>query len=178
MNVRLTARTLLLGTLLLLPSPAFTAPATENSAFSKEIIALTNKDRAVFGVAELHADALLSAAAQKKAEDMAAHGYFSHYSPEGVSPWYWFTAVGYRYTRAGENLAVHIDDPRELEAAWMASPSHRDNILKEGYTHIGIGVSRGTYKGKPATFVVQLFATPASPFSRLKKFTPLAIRTP
>jgi hypothetical protein len=43
----------------------------------------------------------------------------------------------------------------------MNSPAHRANIVKPQYTEIGIGVASGIYQGRPATFVVQFFGTPA-----------------
>jgi hypothetical protein len=44
----------------------------------------------------------------------------------------------------------------------MASASHKANILNPSYAEIGVGVARGTYRGSPATMVVQLFAEPAA----------------
>jgi hypothetical protein len=42
----------------------------------------------------------------------------------------------------------------------MASPTHKDNLLGENYTEIGVAVGSGTLEGKPVTLVVQLFAKP------------------
>lgn len=163
MNLRLSALALLcslipLGTPLLAHAAASTSP----TAFESSIITLTNTDRVSQGEAPLATSTLLARAAQKKADDMLANSYFAHISPLGVTPWYWFTKVGYYYSHAGENLAVHFDDATALEAAWMASPGHRANILKGVYTQIGIGVAHGMYQGEPTTFVVELFATPAA----------------
>lgn len=121
---------------------------------------LTNKDRADNGIPALVEDAHLSEAAQMKADDMAARGYFSHVDPDGHQPWYWFERAGYDYTYAGENLAVNFTDSEDVEDAWMKSPAHHANIVKAQYTRIGIGVAQGTYQGKETTFVVQFFATP------------------
>ena len=155
---------LFLGVLAVSPLPASAqAPVGDASTelFKKTIVSLVNGDRAAEGVSGLSSNRLLAAAAQKKADDMAAKGYFSHKSPRGTSPWHWFTSVGYYYTHAGENLAVNFDDPSALERAWMASPAHRANIVRSIYAQVGVGVSHGTYLGRPATFVVQFFATPA-----------------
>ena len=137
------------------------AEVSISSFATSTLIALTNKDRTAHSVGAVTDDKLLDAAAQKKADDMAAGSYFSHYSPQGVSPWHWFSAVGYYYSHAAENLALNIDDPESLENAWMASPLHRANILRGLYTKVGIGISYGTYWGKPAVFIVEFFATPA-----------------
>lgn len=120
---------------------------------------LTNTDRVAAGHARLTPDAHLAQAAQKKAEDMAAKGYFAHVSPEGRTPWYWLDLVGYDYTYAGENLAVNFTDSLDVEEGWMNSPAHHANIVKPEYTQIGIGTAQGVYEGKETTFVVELFAT-------------------
>ncbi len=124
------------------------------------LISFTNKERTSVGLPELKESEILNKAALLKAEDMASTGYFAHYSPTGLSPWYWFTQAGYEYQKAGENLAVNFNDSKAVVNAWMDSPTHKANIVKDGYTEIGIASAEGIYKGKKATFVVQLFATP------------------
>lgn len=127
-----------------------------------EVIALTNTERSTHNVGTLTSNSLLTAAAQAKANDMAAKGYFAHVSPDGTEPWAWVKAAGYTYQYAGENLAVRFTDSNEVVQAWMASPSHRENMLKSQYTEIGIGVAQGEFKGEPATYIVQYFGTPRS----------------
>jgi len=126
------------------------------------LINLTNVARAQNNTQALTTSQLLTDAANKKAQDMASKGYFSHISPDGKTPWYWLDSVGYLYGYAGENLAVNFNDSDEVLNAWMQSPTHRANIVKKEYTQIGIGIAVGQYKGRSATFVVQYFATPAS----------------
>ena len=126
------------------------------------LTALTNADRSARGLGVLQSDPLLDQAAQEKAQDMAAGGYFAHVSPSGKTPWYWLNQMGYQYAYAGENLAVDFVDSSEVETAWMNSPSHRDNIVRPEYTRIGMAVAQGMYQGKQATFVVELFATPVA----------------
>jgi uncharacterized protein YkwD len=94
-------------------------------------------------------------AAQQKADDMAAVGYFAHRSPSGKAVGAFLGAVGYRYRVAGENLAQGFTDPQALTAAWMASPTHRANILDHDFNETGIGISNG----KQGTLIVQLFGT-------------------
>ncbi|MFA5942468.1 MAG: CAP domain-containing protein [Candidatus Paceibacterota bacterium] len=126
------------------------------------LVALTNQDRATLGVAGVAEDPLLNKAAAAAAADMAANGYFAHVSPGGKEPWYWLDSVGYRYSYAGQNLAVNFTDSENVETAWMASPTHRANIEKPQYTRVGIGTAHGVYEGRETTFVVAFFATPAS----------------
>lgn len=126
------------------------------------LTALTNDDRAKNGVGTLIEEPLLTVAAQKKAADMAEKGYFAHVAPDGTTPWHWLDLVGYNYSYAGENLAVNFTESKDVEEAWMKSPTHRANIVKSEFTRIGIGTAQGVYEGKDVTFVVQFFATPAS----------------
>lgn len=124
------------------------------------LIDLTNADRAEAGAGELTENALLTQAAQLKATDMAQKGYFAHVTPEGYQPWHWLDEAGYDYRYAGENLAVNFEDSKDVEEAWMKSPTHHANIVKPQYEEIGIATAEGEYKGKRVTFVVQFFASP------------------
>lgn len=138
------------------------------------LVTLTNADRATNGLHALAVDPLLVAAAQKKADDMAAKGYFAHVTPEGYQPWHFLELVGYRYEAAGENLAVNFDESEDVSKAWMDSPTHRENILRGQYTHVGIAVARGTYKGREATFVAQFFGRPTPALAAAPAVTPSA----
>jgi hypothetical protein len=139
---------------LLFRSPNFMA-----SVLPAVVADLTNTQRTDNSLQPLTADPLLAQAAQGKANDMAAKGYFSHVSPDGTLPWYWFKQVGYNYQFAGENLAINFNDSNDVVNAWMASPMHRANILKQEYTKEGIGIATGMYQGKSTVFVVQFFAS-------------------
>lgn len=132
-----------------------------------------NTHRASLHVAPLVVNPKLSIAATLKAQDMAARGYFAHVSPEGTLPWYWFGQADYQFKSAGENLAVHFDDSEAVSDAWMASPSHRANIVNGLFTEVGIGTARGVYEGRETLFVVQMFGTPrvAAPVAVAPKAT-------
>lgn len=124
------------------------------------VVDLTNKERSGLKQALLQRNAVLDAAATLKAKDMAKNEYFSHFSPAGVSPWYWFKEAGYVYAHAGENLAIHFTDSSEVVEAWMNSPTHRENIVNGTYTEIGVGTAKGMYEGYDTVYVVQLFGSP------------------
>lgn len=124
--------------------------------------ALTNEQREKNNLPDLVESSILDRAAQLKAEDMAAKSYFAHTSPDGVTPWYWFTKAGYGYLYAGENLAINFADSAEVTEAWMNSPLHRANIVGKNYEEVGTGVATGMYQGREAIFVAQLYGTPLS----------------
>ena len=125
------------------------------------LVDLTNSDRLENNLFVLNVNPLLEKAAQMKAEDMAEKGYFSHNSPIGKTPWEWLDEVNYKFAYAGENLAVNFSDSKDIDKAWMNSLSHRENILNEHFTEIGIAAARGWYKDKESIFVVQFFGRPA-----------------
>ncbi|MEK7139964.1 MAG: CAP domain-containing protein [Patescibacteria group bacterium] len=141
----------------------YTAISTGNYAaiITSVLTDLTNNDRLIEGKGWLATNQTLALAAQMKANDMAAKGYFAHTSPDGKSPWYWFKQAGYTFSYAGENLAVNFSDSIDVERAWMNSPGHRANIVNGKYTEIGIATAEGFYNGRSTIFVVQFFGRPA-----------------
>jgi len=139
------------------------------------IVELTNSERTDERLGVLRRNTILDTAATLKAQDMAEKGYFAHYSPEGISPWYWFDEAQYSLVHAGENLAVHFTDSSDVVTAWMNSPTHKANIMNGNYSEIGVGTARGTYKGVPTVFVVQLFGTPSAQTALVPEPTQLAV---
>jgi len=121
---------------------------------------LTNVERQTQNLQTLTVNPILNKAAEMKAMDMATYGYFAHTSPEGKTPWYWIKKVGYKYQYAGENLAINFTDSKDVTNAWMASPTHKANIVKGNYTEVGTGVASGIYEGRETVFVAQVYANP------------------
>jgi len=132
--------------------------STVNSAekWTNEVIALVNEERKKAGVSPLKQDLALNQLAIIKAQDMIQRKYFDHSSPYYGQPWDMATLFDYEFTRFGENIARNFTQPKDVVNAWMASEKHRENILKENYTNIGVGIkqdSQGNY------YWVQLFSS-------------------
>jgi len=121
---------------------------------------LTNEERKSEHLLALNTNPILNKAAEMKALDMAEKGYFAHTSPEGKTPWYWLERVGYKYQYAGENLAINFADSKDVTNAWMNSPTHKANIVKDKYTEVGTGIATGLYEGRETVFVAQVYANP------------------
>ena len=149
-----TAKVLFAIFLINFPQDVFFAAITRTNLTS-----FVNEGRYEVGLSPLSENSKLDHAAYLKAQNMVQEQYFNHISPNGVSPWYWFSEAGYDYEYAGENLAVGFYEPKEVYSAWLASPSHRDNLLNPKYTEVGTAVLEGFGKNN-AFVVVQLFATP------------------
>lgn len=136
--------------------PAFSSAITQENIFI-----LANESRKAYNLRALVYNNSLAKAAQTKADDMLARGYFSHNTPDGKTPWSFIESANYNYIMAGENLAVNFTQAESVEAAWMNSPGHKANILNKNFEEIGIGVSQGDYQGHEAIFVAQMFGAPA-----------------
>lgn len=125
----------------------------------EQLLADTNAERTKAGLSSLTLNSTLSDAAAAKAADMFANNYWAHNSPQGKTPWDFIISAGYHYTLAGENLAKNFQTSDGVVAAWMASPSHKANIVKPGYQDIGFAVVNGVLNGEETTLVVQMFGT-------------------
>ena len=119
----------------------------------------TNAQRAANGVGALALNGQLNAAAQSKANDMATRNYWSHNTPEGQEPWIFFSAAGYSYTTAGENLAYGFSTSADTVTGWMNSPPHKANLLNTGFRDVGFGFANSdNYQGNgQQTIVVAMY---------------------
>ena len=126
---------------------------------AEKLVTLTNQKRAEQGLASLNLDSQLSQAAAGKAQDMFTKDYWAHNSPDGQTPWVFIKNAGYGYLYAGENLAKNFSNSEGVVEAWMASPSHRTNVLKAEYQDVGFAVVNGRLNGEETTLVVEMFGT-------------------
>lgn len=124
----------------------------------------TNSARSQNGISTLKLNSQLNAAAQAKANDMAARNYWSHNTPEGNLPWIFVSAQNYAYQKLGENLATGFADERTTVNGWLSSPSHRDNMLDGTFSEVGFGfTNNGNYTSAmrgPMTIVVAFYGQP------------------
>ncbi|KQS73474.1 CAP domain-containing protein [Modestobacter sp. Leaf380] len=122
------------------PAPA-PAPAGD-PGLEGAVLDLVNSERAAAGCGPVVADTGLAAVARAHSADMRDRGYFSHTTPDGLSPWDRAAAAGVSGA-SGENIAKGYGDAASVMAGWMASQGHRDNILDCGNTRLGTGVVQG-----------------------------------
>lgn len=128
--------------------------STSTSATDEQqALTLLNQDRAENGLSALKSNSQLTTLARNYAKDMIDRNYFSHYNPEGQSPFDRMTAAGISYKTAGENLAIN-SSVANAEKAFMNSSGHRANILNSTYTDVGVGVVRNA---SGQVYVVQEF---------------------
>ncbi|MDD5295089.1 MAG: CAP domain-containing protein, partial [Patescibacteria group bacterium] len=129
------------------------------------IIELTNEKRIEDGLNILTPNGLLSRAAENKAQAILASGQFQHNIGEKKFS-EWIKEAGYKYSYVGENLAVDFITSEGILDAWLASPTHKKNILNSYYKEIGVAVAQGNFDGQNTTLVVQTFGAPPLGVSR------------
>lgn len=127
---------------------------------STALVEYANKDRQKQGLSALKYNKKLERAAFLKAENMFKLQYWAHYGPNKESPWQFIIQSGYSYAYAGENLAKGFSDTSSVHDAWMASPTHRANIMDSQFQDVGIAVVKGNLLGSNVFLVVQMFGSP------------------
>lgn len=138
-----------------------------------DLLTYTNQNRLSNGLPAFSLNSKLNTAAQNKANHMIANDYWAHVAPDGTTPWYFFDQAGYAYLVAGENLAYGFDTSLGAVNGWMASPSHRDNILLPDYEQVGFGIANGeNYQGGENTVVVAMYGDPVGGSSTPAATTP------
>ncbi len=126
---------------------------------SEELLSLTNQVRQKEGAGQLTINPQLVEAANLKAKDMFSKNYWAHNAPDGTTPWVFVKKSGYTYMYAGENLARGFTTSTEVVDAWMASPTHRSNMLSSNYSDIGFAVVEGKLTGEDTVLVVEMFGS-------------------
>jgi len=99
-----------------------------------------NHERRTSGVAVLMPDRCLTMLATQRANDMLQRNYFSHITPDGVSPFDAMREDGCLFHYAAENIAEAPNPLFAVNALWN-SPEHRRNTLDMHYHKVGIGTA-------------------------------------
>lgn len=123
----------------------------------QQLLELTNRKRGEQGLPPLTINQHLVDAASLKAKDMFTKDYWAHRAPDGKTPWVFIKQAGYDYAYAGENLARGFTNASDVVDAWMASETHRENVISSHYKDIGFAVEKGTLSGEDTILVVQMF---------------------
>ena len=131
----------------------------DSDKIQDDVIRITNKFRRKEGLRRLKADSLLSRAAQAHADDMDDVGrYLGHQSSDGRDFEDRIDEAGYDWRSIRENVATGQQSARAVVQSWMKSPGHRENILSDDITEIGIGFAVDDASGM--TYWVQKFGAP------------------
>jgi uncharacterized protein YkwD len=134
------------------------ADKTKLSPADKQILDLTNQARKKEGLAPLRPNATLMKVARDHSANMAKQQKLDHVL-DGMNPFQRIKAAGYRYARAGENIAFGTVQfgPAKIFGGWMKSKHHRENILNPLYTEVGIGRAANA---RGEVYYTQVFGRP------------------
>jgi uncharacterized protein YkwD len=111
------------------------------------MLQLVNNERTSRGIIALSSSDALTAVGTAHCEDMFNNGYFSHYSPNGLSPFDRMAEDNITFNFAGENLALAPSVDLAMKGL-MQSPGHKENILSKDFHKIGISVVDGGIYGE------------------------------
>lgn len=120
---------------------------TTDEVSERKMITMVNQERVSRGLSSLDLDTNLRDVGRNHCIDMFQRGYFSHYTPEGLSPFDRMAQFNISFTYAGENLAFSPSVELAMQGL-MQSPGHRANILSSNFGKIGIGVIDGGIYGE------------------------------
>ena len=130
--------------------PAALAAPSSSSALS--VLRAVNATRVAHGLQPFRLDGRLGTAARAHSTDMVRRNYFAHGDFHGR-----MVAFHVRGPAAGEDLAWgsgSYGEASSIVREWLASPEHRANLLRPGFTRIGIGVAHGSFLGYGGATVV------------------------
>lgn len=126
----------------------------------KELAAFdgANAERGAAGLEPLEMQQDLRTLARAHSQDMVDRDFFGHENPDGNDAFDRMDNAGIQYNGAGENVARNnfADPVARAIAGWMESQGHRDNILRETFTHSGMGVATD---GSGMYWFTQVFIT-------------------
>ena len=122
------------------------------SQSERSLLGAVNDVRAAHNLRPLKVDAKLLATARAYSTTMIQQDVFTHGSfAERLA------RSGARGPAFGENLAWgtgRLAGARNVVSMWMESPGHRANLLRPGWTRVGIGARVGNFLGYSGATVI------------------------
>lgn len=134
------------------PAPAGEAPAIDpaSAEYRSQLEDATNAARSAHGLAPLSVDGGLTAVAADWSGTQAAQNRMFH-NPDVAAQ------IPGGWSHYGENVLQNYAhaSPQQLVDQWLASPSHRENLLNPGHTSMGVGAA---VAGDGKLYATQVFA--------------------
>ncbi|PIY94953.1 MAG: hypothetical protein CO135_03960 [Candidatus Levybacteria bacterium CG_4_9_14_3_um_filter_35_16] len=120
---------------------------TVDNISEEKMFEMVNKARKSNMTDTLVLDDKLTDIARKHCKDMFRRGYFSHYTPDNVSPFDRIAQADVLFDFAGENLAFAPNVDLAMDGL-MKSPGHKANIMSNNFARVGIGIIDGGIYGE------------------------------
>lgn len=111
----------------------------------KQVSELTNVIRRRYEAEVLEIDEDVAKVAYAHSIDMYESGDFPHPSQKYGEITDRLKASEITFQNSGENIASHSIDAADVVEEWLSSKEYRDNLLKEDFTHFGVGVYKDYY---------------------------------
>lgn len=110
-----------------------------------QILDITNIMRERHGLHPVKWDHKTALVAYNHSKEMSVEDYFSHTSPKkgGLAERLAMEEVLYQF--AGENIAAKYVDGIAAVEGWLNSEGHRETLLNDKFTHLGVGVYEKYY---------------------------------
>jgi uncharacterized protein YkwD len=147
---------LLAFTTVTVADPPKDEPKVKLTEEEQAILDLTNKEREKEKLPPLKFNPVLTECARAHSKNMAKQNKFEH-ELDGKKPSDRVTAFGYDWSWVGENIGMSGGNaPEAVMRLWMNSPGHKENILKDKFEEIGIGIAKSD---KGEYYFTQVFGT-------------------
>jgi uncharacterized protein YkwD/NACalpha-BTF3-like transcription factor len=117
------------------------ATPTLKEGFEFQMFDLTNATRVNHQLPILTWDDHVRETAREHSADMAENNYFDHKNLEGQTPFDRMKEDAVAFHTAGENLAYGQLSSIFAHEGLMNSLGHRENILRQDYEYLGVGVA-------------------------------------
>ena len=124
----------------------FALVVTTMLAQAEDMASMISEYRHAHGLSAVHADAQLTAIAERQAHAMATKGVMGH----SVSGPFATRIADVRANSAGENIAAGTKTWSETVHVWKASAGHNANLLLPGATSVGVAVAYDAQTRKKA----------------------------
>ncbi|MFT8361763.1 MAG: CAP domain-containing protein [Sporolactobacillus sp.] len=121
------------------PTISATEWPTIDAANDQEIFDISNLLRARYQKNKLIWNAAAHTAAFKHSKEMKVKKYFSHDSKWSGNLQTRLQAEKIQFEMAGENIAANYPDAPAVSLGWLNSPDHRENLLNNAFTQLGVG---------------------------------------
>lgn len=108
--------------------------------YADEVLRLVNIERSKAGLPAFTTAPALREAANIRAKEIEI--LFDHKRPDGSQCYTALKECGVSYSAAGENIASGHTSPEHVVNGWMNSPGHKENILRDFFGKMGVGVHK------------------------------------
>lgn len=139
-------------------------PSSDCEYIAALLFQYANEFRAEYGLPQLTNNSRLELAAYNHGLRMGVSGEFAHKLSDGVNLVERIERCGYQWSSCRENIAWHSgsNDLNRIANAthvgWVNSPGHRENLLSNDVSELGVSVFHSRLDGK--YYSVQNFGSP------------------